>query len=291
MTRKITVLLTLALFLIALGGASVFAAKAVNSATAGSTQYKLRTDLPAAKIVGAEEVSPADYTGSGKPATSNSQVLGFSPNGTRTVGSTYLDYQHNGSMGRQIVVGGGWVHNAWMVYPTASTTGDRYIEYFGYSLTSGSSAGVPSVDPATTGSGYCNIDYDPLGSGGAVVAYHRVAENGTKATHDFSNGAAAFANHFVFPAPNCQSVVSGLGGVEGPYIWPIVALDIIGGQAVLHAVSTESPPNTSDNEQSIVYYRSNAGITASATTCAYWIDSCWNITPVVAADPDRKSVV
>ncbi|MCC6962585.1 MAG: hypothetical protein IT585_04970 [candidate division Zixibacteria bacterium] len=290
MTRKITVLLTLALFLIALGGASVFAAKAVNSATAGSTQYKLRTDLPAAKIVGAEEVSPADYTGSGKPATSNSQVLGFSPNGTRTVGSTYLDYQHNGSMGRQIVVGGGWVHNAWMVYPTASTTGDRYIEYFGYSLTSGSSAGVPSVDPATTGSGYCNIDYDPLGSGGAVVAYHRVAENGTKATHDFSNGAAAFANHFVFPAPNCQSVVSGLGGVEGPYIWPIVALDIIGGQAVLHAVSTESPPNTSDNEQSIVYYRSNAGITASATTCAYWIDSCWNITPVVAADPNSDKV-
>src|SRR5690606_13192133 len=137
-----------------------------------------------------------------------------------------------------IVVGGGWVHNTWMVYPTASTSGDRYMEYFGYSLTSSSSAGVPSVDPATTGSGYGNIDYDPTGTGGAVVSYHRSAE-GTKATHDFSNGAAAFNTPFVFPAPNCQSVISGLDGAEGAYIWPIIALDIIGGQPVLHAVSTE----------------------------------------------------
>ncbi len=291
MTRKFTVLLTLALFLLAVCGASAFAAKAVTQ-TSWGTQLKLKTDLPAAKIIGGEEIAAA-ANGPAKPDMSGgSQSLGFSPNGTVTIGDTYLDYQHNGSMGRQIAVGNGWVHNAWMVYPTASATGDRYIEYYGYQLPPGTStASVSSVDPATTGSGYGNLDWDPTGpSGAAVVSYHRVADNGTKATRDFANGAGAFATPFVFPAPNCQSVVSGLGGVEGPYIWPIIAIDVIGGQAVLHAVSTESPPNTSDNEQSIVYYRSNPGLTASATTCALWIDSCWNITPVVAADPNSDNV-
>ncbi len=285
MTRKLSLLLVLALFLMSIVNVTVFAAKAKQASTINGVDPRdMVGNLPATPIAGAEEV-PYDPS-IGKPGTQTpQQSLGFSPNGVVTVGSTYQDYQHNGSMGRQIVVGGGWVHNVWMVLPGPSTS-NRVAEYYGYPLGAGSPANVADLEGAT-GSGYTNIGFSAIANV-PIVIFHNVAGGGTKVGRDFSLGAASFTT-WAFPAANCQAIVSGTGPSEGPYIWPICAVDNDGANAIVHAVASESPAVTTD-PQSLVYYRSNNGITGTGPTCGFWIDSTDNITPVVAQDPNSNKV-
>ena len=204
------------------------------------------------------------------------------------IGSTYQDLQHNARMARQIVVGGGWVHNIWTYLPDPSLA-NRAAQFYAWQIGGPGAMFNANVD-SSTGAGFCAIDYDPTNGGAAVVGYHHVASGGTRFSRDTGIGAGVFSPRFTFPAANCQGIVSGYGATEGPYIWPVIATDVDGsGNGIVHAVSTESPTTTSDL-QSIVYYRSDSGITGVGATCGIWIDSVDNIAATIVADPNSDKV-
>ncbi len=218
---------------------------------------------------------------------SSQDKLRFNASPGFQIGSTYQDLQHNARMARQIVVGGGWVHNIWTYLPGPSTA-DRAVQYYAWQIGGSGSMFNANVD-ASVGAGFCAIDYDPTNGGAAVVGYHRVASGGTRFSRDTGIGAGVFSARFTFPAANCQGIVSGTG-IEGPYQWPVIATDIDGsGNGVVHAVSSESPPVNSEL-LSIIYYRSNSGITGVGATCGIWIDSVDNIAATIVADPNSDKV-
>ena len=204
------------------------------------------------------------------------------------IGSTYQDLQHNARMARQIVVGGGWVHNIWTHLPGPSTA-NRAVQYYAWQIGGPGVVFNANVD-SSIGAGYSAIDFDPTNVGAAVVGYHHVASGGTRFSRDTGVGVGAFSLRYTFPAANCQGIVSGSDATEGLYYWPVIATDVDGsGNGVVHAVSTESPATASD-VMSIIYYRSNSGITGVGATCGIWIDSVDNIAATVVADPNSDNV-
>src|SRR5690606_38574867 len=54
--------------------------------------------------------------------SAESQFLGFRDANSLSISNTWYDMQQNGSMGFQIVVGNGWVHNVWNYLPGASNS-------------------------------------------------------------------------------------------------------------------------------------------------------------------------
>ncbi|MBK7091956.1 MAG: hypothetical protein IPH59_09605 [bacterium] len=220
---------------------------------------------------------------------SSEQFFRFGPNSTLQVGTTWNDMQQNGSMGRQIVIGGGWIHNAWNYLPAGSAS-NRNTSYYAYSLSGAMTASNAGIDPAANGAGFASIGYDATGSGRAVVAYHKLDDNRTKLARGDGLGLSTFSV-FNFPAAgvNCQNVVSGAGSVDGPYFWPKIAVDVNGSnQPIAHVVSTEY--SGAQVNLSLVYYKTNAGMTAPSATCGLWIDSTTTVSAVIQQDPNSNKV-
>ncbi len=223
------------------------------------------------------------------PSSAPMQYFRLGTNSTIQIGTTWNDMQQNGSMGRQIVVGGGWVHNVWNFLPGASSA-NRNTSYYAYSLAGGMNVSNPGIDPVVNGAGFTSIGYDATGSGRAVAAYHKLDDNRTKLARGDGLGLSTFST-FNFPAAgvNCQNVVSGSGGVDGPYFWPKIAVDVNGsGQPIAHVVSTEY--SGAQVNLSLVYYKTNAGMTAPSATCGLWIDSVTTVSAVVTQDPNSNKV-
>lgn len=208
---------------------------------------------------------------------------------TFQIGSTWNDMQQNGSMGRQIVVGGGWVHNAWNYLPAGSAS-NRNTSYYAYSMTGPMTVSNAGIDPVANGAGFASIGYDATGSGRPVIAYHKLDDNRTKLARGDGLGLATFSV-FSFPAAgvNCQNIVSGAGSIDGPYFWPKIAVDVNGsGQPIAHVISTEY--SGAQVNLSLVYYKTNAGMTAPSATCGLWIDSTTTVSAVVQQDPNSNKV-
>ncbi len=224
--------------------------------------------------------------------TPQDKMLGFRSANAFEIGNTWYDMQQNGSMGRQIVVGNGWVHNVWNYLPGASNS-NRNSSYYAWQLSGPGTKSVAAIDPVLGGGGFSAIDFDPTAAGAAVVTYHRLNDNLTRAARDTGAVNAAFAAFsFSGPGVNCQGIISGTGTVDGPYLWPKIAVDVNGsGQSIAHIVSVEYRP--AEVKSSLVYYRSNLGISAAGATCASWIDSVTVVGAVVAQDPnsDRVAIV
>ncbi len=217
------------------------------------------------------------------------QYFRLGTNSTVQVGTTWNDMQQNGSMGRQIVIGGGWVHNVWNYLPAASTA-NRNTSYYAYSLSGAVNVSNPGIDPVVNGGGFTSIGYDATGGGRAVASYHKLDDNRTKLARGDGLGLATFTT-FNFPAAgvNCQNIISGSGGVDGPYFWPKIAVDVNGsGQPIAHLVSTEY--SGAQVNLSLVYYKTNAGMTAPSATCGLWIDSVTTVSAVIAQDPNSNKV-
>ncbi len=220
-------------------------------------------------------------------------------------GMTYYDFQKNGSMGRQVVDGGThqYIHFAWMRW--GEPEGDRYIYYNVYDRNTdaftwgeGDDAGK-KVD--NINGGYTTIDVTSWGA--AVLAFHHGAASGSYksyASRDFNPPFAAFLDMNNNPAPgppNCQGWITGNYEATSQYIWPVVALDMYGGDTIIHVVSTEGPPAVADVSeiQTIIYYRNvNGDWTdhggAYAAPCALAIDSVYTINAVVRADANSDNV-
>ena len=114
------------------------------------------------------DIEPQVVAAPGNKAILSSQVSALGFRSTAQIGSTWNDMQQNGSMGRQIVVGGGWVHNIWNFLPAASTA-NRNSSYFAYDLSSAATASNAGVDPTTGGAGFASIGYDATSGGRAAV--------------------------------------------------------------------------------------------------------------------------
>ncbi len=205
------------------------------------------------------------------------------------LGTTWNDMQQNGSMGRQIVLGGGWIHNVWNYLP-ADTSANRNSTYYAYNPSTSTVISNPGVDPAVGGGGFCAIGYDVTGPGRPVVTYHKFADNRSKLARGDGLGLATFTG-FPFSAAgvNCQSIVTGAGPTDGPYFWPKIAVDVDGtGQPIAHVVATEYAG--AQLSISLVYYRTNPGMTGQSSICALWLDSVTTISAVVEQDPNSNKV-
>lgn len=275
---------TFAAFLITIAAIVLIVGPA--SAVASTRQSADRITNPQLEplIPGESNVDFSSLTGN-----TSEQYFHLGSNSTFQVGTTWNDMQQNGSMGRQIVIGGSWVHNVWNYLPAGSAS-NRNTSYYAYSLTAPMSVSNPGIDPVVNGAGFASIGYDATGSGRAVVAYHKLDDNRTKLARGDGLGLATFSV-FNFPAAgvNCQNIVSGVGGADGPYFWPKIAVDVNGsGQPIAHVVSTEY--SGAQVNLSLVYYKTNAGMTAPSATCGIWIDSTTTISAVVQQDPNSNKV-
>ena len=149
------------------------------------------------------------------------------------LGNTWYDYQHNGSQGKQIVIGDdGSIHFAWMKGFDAGAN-NRHVVYDCYE-----GWGIPGNSVDNTGrSGYCTIDVfspEALHPDAAVVAFHQQPEADfiTTVSPDYGPCWKAF-----YP---CNHPVVEQWDDDQP-IWPHLAVDI---NNRVHIIATRSIMNT-----------------------------------------------
>ncbi|MFH1893883.1 MAG: hypothetical protein ABIK83_14520 [Candidatus Zixiibacteriota bacterium] len=233
---------------------------------------------------GSENIS-AQYSPSFGPSMAPGQIMGM----------TIYDYQHNGTMGRQVSYwpGTSYVHFTWMKRPAVG--GDRKINYNAYDLGTssfewgtGMTGGKPISD---VNGGYTTID---VTSGGlAVVAFHfgpAVESYSPVADIDAAAGVGLFTFEPGAPGPpgtlTCEGWITGGWEWESNYLWPVVDWQDSSGKSIMHAVGCESPPQSAPagEIQTIVYWRNSGGTSLDWPDCGMAVDSVYNITPVVRSD-------
>jgi len=224
--------------------------------------------------------------------------LGSSRIGPFQMGETIYDYQHNGSMGRQVVYDfdNNMVHFDWT---WDNLVGEgvaiKYNAYDGsWEHGSGSTGGL--VVSYGNGSYYCNID---LGANGrSLISHHEGVSDDvfrSCAGIDILPPAGAFG-FYCAPSPgadgviNCEGWETGNYEYNSAYIWPKAEFDICDGDEIVHMIATESPPSTASNDeiQTIVYYRGTANATTGVITwpsCGMAVDSVYTITALVRENP------
>jgi hypothetical protein len=210
-----------------------------------------------------------------------------------TVGYTWYEYQHNGSMGRQVAYAAGTdysgVHFVWM--RTTSEVGPRYIAYNAYD---GANWAWPDSGKAFTAvnGGYTTMDV--TASGSAVAGWHEGTTGDTyhcMASYDGNPPLAYFdyAGAGAPNPPNCEGWVTGDYEPTSTYNWPVVDWDIVGEDSIIHMVSTESPPAAAPLGEisTLVYYRI---VNSSYPSCGTAFDSVYSTSPVVRSDPNSDDV-
>ena len=160
-------------------------------------------------------------------------------------GTTWYDYQHNGTPGKMISVDAdGYIHVVWM-NGLNSAFNPRHV-YYNVWDPSSETFSVPNGSQinATIRAGYaCNATYD---NGFCFPAFHEIitgANAHTASAIDFLPRSGAFTTS--------QPSWCYISGVEQQYIWPKIAFTPDGR---LHLVSTLTTPNAGD-PQVMLYSR------------------------------------
>jgi hypothetical protein len=174
-------------------------------------------------------------------------------------GTTWYDYQHNGSMTRMIAYGpDGSIHCAWMNGLVSG--GTQRAVYYNKRLPNGTwQYGATGMQVSTlNGSGYCTLDLDP--SGNPVIAYHGPSPNNIVYVWN-STG-----EHACLPSP-----------VANPLVWPHVAVDSRGW---IHIVAQTNPVGT------LYYTRSeNGGISWTNWVEVAQLGTAASVSQTITADP------
>jgi hypothetical protein len=99
---------------------------------------------------------------------------------------------------------------------------------------------------------------------------------------------------------NCQGWVTGAYEIDignttnsSNYDWPKMAVDVCGNDTIIHMVCTEGPPDAAaaGEIQTLVYYRGvSVGGVVTWPSCGTAIDSVYDITILVKADPTSSEV-
>jgi hypothetical protein len=242
--------------------------------------------------------------------SSNQIALGTLGNGNNptSVGITYYDYQHNGSMGRQAEHRGtNYLNVDWMWLGAGVLGGERDIYYQAYNLSTCTGDNHPPLfavgganASGTDRAGYCTIDVN-WANGCAIPGAHQNDLPGfthPNAFWDLCSGAPF--NFFSADSPTDyhgwvlnNGTGTGVASTDNPMIWPKIDWQI-GTATVLHMVAAETGTGTA-KPQTISYYRR---VGPYGTGSGVWsgqrvIDSTLNIAPVVTSDrtSDKVAIV
>jgi hypothetical protein len=166
-----------------------------------------------------------------------------------TAGTTYYDYQHNGSAGKMVSVDSyGFISVVWMNGLTDVLTGPRYVYYNVWDPSLGNFIFDPGgirID-ASTRSGY--ICQATSANGFCFPAFHQITTN-ARAHAAAAGDYAAYSDAYSTIEPDwCYGE-----GQDLEIIWPKIAMDINGN---VHMMSHENPVG-SDTDPSIparIYY-------------------------------------
>jgi hypothetical protein len=166
---------------------------------------------------------------------------------TDTAGTTYYDYQHNGTAGKMINVDDmGMVSVVWMngLYPDPTQTRQVFYNVWDPSAANFFFDSVGIRIDAAPRAGYISQTTDA--NGFCYPAFHQAASNGNP--HAAAAGDyAAYSDAFTSWEPDwCYD-----GAIDLQLIWPKIDQDING---VLHMVSTESPASGVAGDPQRVYY-------------------------------------
>ncbi|MBD3169066.1 MAG: T9SS type A sorting domain-containing protein [candidate division Zixibacteria bacterium] len=166
------------------------------------------------------------------------------------VGTTWYDYQTNGSAGHRVAVHDCGIHMAWM--NLLSQSGDR-LAYYNFMDNDGnlgwSEGTAASIGPRD---GYVNLVSDAEGK--AVIAYHDFSSLENYHCYIAVDAACGFG---LFTSYSVPSEFPG----EGPLVWPYIAYD---NQRRIHVTNTEYVPNAGDSQ--------DIGHTYSEDGGANWTD-------------------
>jgi hypothetical protein len=225
------------------------------------------------------------------------------------IGTTWYDFQQNGSMGRMIsVTNQGYRHFSWMYVNGVYPGNPRYV-YVNGEDSLGSYIGQRSADGGTTNAGYCNQTH--LQDGASILIYHRTAGSPiwyTSITSGNSLGSNLFDRHWDIP----DYITSAPSGQRGMWPQAEVKHDTATGRDYIHVVMTEGNtaggvpvmvayercyiedgPNLLDTMicqsfqgGSIQTYKVVAGANGGGTSSPIsHFDSSCSITPVVVVSP------
>jgi hypothetical protein len=285
MTRKVWTFFLLSLFVVFVAS-TAFAAKA-DKAAAGIDPSQVRPieNLPLAGTIEhdawlAKNSTPGATMGFTGP---EDRFVG------QKIGSTWYDYQHNGSMGRNIAQGSdARIHFAWM--HKFNSGGVRSIFYNSAVFSGG--AWVTSEDTngtsiSGTNGGYCNIGtWNDLG----VPHWHEGPTENSYSIYtgiDFGSGSGAFQTSAAPVGATCTGHTTDGDDGPGNYLWPIGAVDVgFASDPRFHAVGHESTTNTF---QSFVYFQGNGNPT-NWGSCGHFVDSVSDIAGIVRQDPNSDDV-
>jgi hypothetical protein len=190
----------------------------------------------AVHLKGVDEVEKAAYPGS-EPAGDPSYAYPYEGGGRDDIlaiqlGTTYYDYQTNGSTGDRIAVHECGKHFAWM-NGIGTWSGNRWI-YYNYMDPNGNLGWADGTQVSEQqGGGYCTLDMNS--DGAAIIAFHYFNANGVRVAIDAFCGAGLFNQTQV---PNTY---------PGQYdlFWPYVTYDNGGN---IHIIVSENEP-TAGNPQ------------------------------------------
>jgi hypothetical protein len=272
---------------------SVGTALASDGATSEVTRSDRTTDISHRFMTGDEDGAAPFSNAIGVSRLSARSGVVASP------GLTWYDYQHNGSMGRQVVYDGvgDYVHFLWMYSATVEPTGNaRGVAYNAWAMTGGGmqwTSNLPGGGKLVSSgqrAGYVSLDVTDWGA--AVASFHEAVglRNNTRADFDTWIPLGYF-DSLGSPGPDpptCEGWVTGNCETGSDYIWPVVEWDKVGDDSITHVASIEGP-NCGDNSeiQTIAYYRK---VNNAWPHCATGIDSVYNISQVVRSDPNSDKV-
>ncbi len=202
-------------------------------------------------------------------------------------GLTTYDYQHNGTMGRQIETFPGvrFVHFAWMAMNTYTFPGDRAIKYQCYNANDDVLDYTQDLGGKwvlTDYSGYTSAAAMP--DGRAIVGFHSDYDGNdtylSMAATDALPGWAIFTSEVARPNPAAPWYKTG-----EEVIWPIMARHNAGGNVTQDVLYMLSHENASD-EDMILYRKVGEGGFDAGTK----IETITDLSYTIVADPNANNV-
>jgi len=182
----------------------------------------------------------------------------------KTIGTTWYDYQHNGTIGRMVAWGphapnpgwetnAAWIQFAWMYLPLPTFTARSY-GYNYYNIAGGAFATAPIyVQSGDEYGGYVGLDVDQ--SGRAIIGGHNQTGDGHNEPHLYRDWEPGYG---AFDFGDTERVPDELAGYyqsndADECIWPKFRLQE-GTDTVLHVFSQISEANAAD-PQAVYYFR------------------------------------
>ncbi len=285
MSRKLSILALVTIFLLSLLSVTAMAATAKKSQM-GVNPLALTTDQKAPAFIDEGLQGSSAPT---KPSGSAGQSLGFmAVNVTQSTLTTYQDYPPPSCAKRTVIEGcGGLVHGAFVERNSDGSSQTISIVAFD-GASPPATATVNNSSMSNTGA------RDPeLNTTDTSIAffYHLAADGGSFASRPFPVGSCAGSAPSTSPVyPDTVGVITGMSEQASQYLWPRMTRDNNGATWFLHCLGFETNSVDTTGIQSLVYWRSQDNTINPQGTIATIIDSVASLCATVAQNPNNDNV-